>query len=205
MGCDNVSPKILKACAASLCEPIANFFNRIMDCATIPMIWKRHMITPVPKKGDKTKIVNYRPISLLCIISKVMESIIYSSIIDFIRPTLSVSQYGFLSGRSSTTQLLSCYNRVMEGFDAGQDSDILYLDLQKAFDSVAHQELLFKLWRIGITGKLWKWFQNYLLDRQHYVSYEGATSITPEVRGSTRECFGPSVISCLHQRCVCGH
>ena len=71
---------------------------------------------------------------------------------------------------------------VIEGFESGCDSDMIYLDIKKAFDSVAHEELLFKLWRMGITGTLWKWFQNYLLNRQHYVSYQGAASSKMPVR-----------------------
>ena len=176
MGCDNLSPRILRACASSLCEPITVLFNKTLDSCTLPSMWKLHKITPIPKSGDKSMISNYRPISLLCILSKVLESIVYGKIIDFIRPKLSKSQFGFLSNRSSTSQLLCCYNRVMKGFDAGLDSDVIYLDLRKAFDSVAHQELLYKLWRIGITGSLWGWFQNYLLDRRHYVAFQGATS-----------------------------
>ena len=111
-----------------------------------------------------------------------MESIVYSKIIDFIRPKLSPTQFGFLSKRCSVSQLLSCYSEVMKGFDSGHDSDMIYLDFRKAFDSVAHKELLFKLWRIGITGPLWSWFDNYLLDRHHYVSFEGAISTEMHVR-----------------------
>ena len=58
---------------------------------------------------------------------------------------------------------------VVDGFEAGHVSDVVYLDLNKAFDSVPHEELLFKLWRLGITGPLWKWF---LGDRQHFVHFE---------------------------------
>ena len=107
---------------------------------------------------------------------KVMESIIYDHIIDFIRPKLSPSQFGFLPKRSSITQLLSCYNGVINGFEAGNATDIIYLDLRKAFDSVPHEELLFKLWHLGITGPLWRWFQAYLQHRQHFVEYEGFAS-----------------------------
>lgn len=71
-----------------------------------------------------------------------MESIVYDKVIDFIRPQLSISQFGFLSNRSSIAQLLSCYQKVVEGFDSGCDTDIVYLYLRKAFDSVAHKELL---------------------------------------------------------------
>ena len=113
-----------------------------------------HKITPIPKPGNHSLISNHRPISLLCILSKAMESIVYGKIIDFIRLQLSSSQFSFLEMRSSMTQLLTCYHEVIDAFKHKLCTDILYLDLKKAFDSVPHDELLYKLWRMGITGKL---------------------------------------------------
>lgn len=118
------------------------------------------------------------PISLLCILSKVMESIVYNKIIDFLRPKLSKAQFGFLPHRSSIIQLLTCYQEVVDAFECRMPTDILYLDLKKAFDSVPHQELLFKLWRMGVTGSLWSWFQAYLKNRLHFVHYKGFSSPT---------------------------
>ena len=135
-----------------------------------------HKITAIPKSGDPSHITNYRPISLLCILSKVMESIVYDKVIDFLRPHLSTIQFGFLSKRCSTQQLLTCYHKVVEGFEKGLSMNVLYLDLRKAFDSVPHQELLFKLWRMGITGNLWKWFRAYLDGRLHFTLYNGSSS-----------------------------
>ena len=169
LGCDKISPKILRACASSLSMPITTLFR-------FPGKWKMHMISPIPKSGDPSKISNYRPIFLLCIVAKAMESLVYDKIIDFIRPRLSSVQFGFLSNRSSTAQLLTCYNDVVSAFENRISTDVLCLDLQKAFDSVPHQELLFKLWRIGITGNLWSWFEAYLSNRFHFVNYNGYSS-----------------------------
>jgi len=85
----------------------------------------------------------------------VLESVVFNKIIDFIRPQLTSAQFGFLEQRSSTHQLLACYSEVVAAFEEKLSVDVLYLDLHKAFDSVPHQELLFKLRRIGITGPLW--------------------------------------------------
>ena len=176
MGPDKMSPKIIKACSGSLSEPIYSLFRKCLDTCSLPHVWKTHMIIPIPKSKDKATIENYRPISLLCILSKVMESLVYNKIIDFIRPQLSLSQFGFLSNRSSINQLLSCYYRITQAFDDSNDVDVIYLDLRKAFDSVPHNELLYKLWRIGITGPLWQWFKAYLEGRVHYVKYQGCSS-----------------------------
>ena len=133
MGCDYISPKILKFCAASLSGPVTSLINKCLESWTFLEEWKTHMITPTPKSGDLSSIRNYRPISLLCILSKVMEKLVYDKIIDFIRPQLSHAQYGFLQKRSSTTQLLTCYSEVVDAFESKTSADVIYLDLRKAF------------------------------------------------------------------------
>ena len=128
------------------------------------------------KKGDRTLVENYRPISLLCIISKVFESIIYDKIISFVRPFISTQQFGFLGNRSCLSQLLVYFSQICHCADLHGNSDAVFVDFKEAFDSVPHQELLFKLWKIGITGPLWLWFRNNLSNRHHFVSFGGASS-----------------------------
>ena len=95
-GCDGIHPKILKKCLLSLLEPIHSLFVASLLSNTFPAEWKVHKITPIPKKGNLLEITNYRPISLLCILSKVLESIVFHKIIDFIQPQLSEYQFGFM-------------------------------------------------------------------------------------------------------------
>ena len=119
--------------------------------------WKCHSITPIHKSGDKSQVTNYRPISLLCIISKVLKRIVYNHLNKFI-PTnsiLSDSQFGFRHQHSTTLQLLLFLNRVHNSLNSNASCDVIYLDFCKAFDSVSHNELLIKLWNIGITGNWW--------------------------------------------------
>ena len=133
-------------------------------------------ITPVFKKGDKTNVVNYRPISLLCIISKVLESIVYDKVAPFIRPLLSKQQFGFLKHHSCLTQLLLSFAQITDAVEHKCACSAIYLDFCIAFDFVPHGELLYKLWKIGITGPLWCWLRNYLSHRKHYVSLNGVGS-----------------------------
>ena len=147
-----------------------------MKSCSLPDEWKVHKIVPVPKTSDLSRVQNYRPISLLCILSKVLESIVYSKIIDFIRPQISNFQFGFLSNRSCLTQLLSSFSYIFSSIESKHPCDVVFLDFVKAFDTIPHQELLFKLWAHGITGPLWHWFKAYLNNRQHYVSVEGESS-----------------------------
>ena len=122
------------------------------------------------------EITNYRPISLLCILSKVLESIILQKIIVFICPKMSQFQFGFTKNKSCLTQLLSAFSISHQAIDSKQQVDMVYLDFRKAFDSVPHKEFLYKLWRMGITGNLWTWFRNYLSSRSHYVMQDNIMS-----------------------------
>ena len=95
-GCDNIGPNILKFCSSALASPLARLFSMCMDQHSIPNEWKHHLITPIPNSGNLSCVENYKPISLLCVTSKALESLIYNKVIDFIQPKLSSSQYGFL-------------------------------------------------------------------------------------------------------------
>ena len=160
MGCDNLHPLVLKYCSDILAAPLTSLFNLSLNSGYIPYEWKIHKIRPIPKGGDRLDVGNYCPISLLCIVSKVLEKAIYSKIINFVKPKLTEHQFGFLQGRSCQSQLLTSFAKIFNNLDGGATGvDTLYLDFRKAFDSVPHNELLLKLWRLGITGQLWLWFQ----------------------------------------------
>ena len=89
---------------------------------------------------------------------------------DFVTQQISSSQFVFLRGHSSVQQLLKFLSMVIDSLENSLQCDEIYFDFKKAFDSVPHQELLFKLRSIGIAGSLWKWFENYLTSRHQYVA-----------------------------------
>ena len=103
---------------------------------------------------------NYRPISLLCILSKVLERIVYNNIINRVREQSTKHQFGFLPRRSTLQQLLVFAEKVFEPNKC--EVDVVYMDFKKAFDSVSHHHLLGKLQTFGITGKARQWFEAYL-------------------------------------------
>ena len=175
-GNDNIAPVVLKSCALVLYEHVTHIFNLSLFQAKFPCDWKHHKITPIPKKGDLHLVSNYRPISLLPVISKVLETIVYNKTIDFIRPKLNKQQFGFLKSRSCLSQMLVFLNKVIHYADEHYASDVVYLDFRKAFDSVPHDELLFKLWSLGITGSLWFWFRSYLRNRLHFTTFNNHSS-----------------------------
>ena len=184
MGCDKIGPKTLKFCSSALASPLTHLFTLCIKRHTIPEEWKHHTITPVFKSGDRSQVTNYRPISLLCSISKVLETIIYGNIIGFIRPKISQSQFGFLSNSSCLTQQLTALHNIFKSLDEKREVDTIYIDFSKAFDTVPHRELICKLKCFGIAGELLLWFQGYLTSRTHTVSRDGTTSNTlPVVSG----------------------
>ena len=170
MGIDKIHPRILKMPATALCEPLHHLFTLCLSQSYLPLDWHTHCITPIHKAGDKISASNYRPISLLWILSKILESIVYNHIMDFLSPQISKSQFGH-SGKSTLIQLLKHTTSILDALDHKFQVDTLYLDFSKAFDSIPHQELLFKLRSFGITGQLWSWFQAYLTSHCHAVCY----------------------------------
>ena len=141
-----------------------------------PAEWCLHCIIPIFKSGDKSLVQNYRPISLLCSIFKVLERPIYNNIIDHVFSSISDFQFGFLQHHSTIHQLLLFLSTIFNSFDQRSQTDCIYLDLRKAFDTVPHNELLFKLWSISITGSLWELFGSYLLSRSQCVSINNSLS-----------------------------
>ena len=119
------------------------------------------------KSGNRNSVRNYRPISLLSVVSKVLESLVYNGIVDFVTNSISVHQFGFLRGRSTLQQLLIFFSTLL---GSSSQTDVLYLDFKKAFDSVARNKLLHKLWNFGITDSLWLWVRAYLTNRRQCVS-----------------------------------
>ena len=143
--------------------------------------------------GDKHNVANYRPISLLCVTSKVLERLVFNHVIGYLTKHLSNQQFGFMTGWSSLQQLLLFMNNILEARTQLSNADVIYLDFRKAFDSVPHNELLYKLWKYGIIGDLWLWFRAYLSSRTQCVEINGCLSgLLPVVSGVTqRSTLGP--------------
>lgn len=170
-GLDGIGTNILKHCAVALCSPLHHLFSQCLAQHSIPLDWKKHSITPIFKSGDRASVKNYRPISLLSCTSKVLERIIFNQIVDHITDSVITKfQFGFLRNHSSIQQLLIFLHSIYNSHLHRDCTDVIYLDIRKAFDSVSHPELLYKLWSSGITGNLWMWFRSYLSERMQCVT-----------------------------------
>ena len=125
MGTDGISPRVLKHCAPALCAPLHHLFSLSLSTHTLPNEWRIHLIIPIYKSGDKSEVSNYRPISLLCTVSKVLENLVYNKIIDFITNSISPTQFGFLPMHSTLQQLLIMFDSIYTSLENKLQTDMI--------------------------------------------------------------------------------
>ena len=155
-GPDNITGILLKTFADCIASSLTDIFNYSLTTGCLPDIWKEANISTVYKKGSRYSLDNYRPISLTCIMCKLLELIISGHIHTFLDSNdIPVdSQHGFRSGRSCETQLVYKFNDLAHIKEMGLITDVIILDFSKAFDSVNPQKLLSKLHCFGIGNQL---------------------------------------------------
>ena len=177
---------MIKLCGNSLVKPLKIIYTSIVNTGIFPSQWKRANVTPVHKKNDKQIIGNYRPISLLPVLSKVFEKIIFKHIYNHLisNNLISKHQSGFRPGDSCTNQLLSLINDIHCAFNDKNCLEVrsVYLDMSKAFDKVWHDGLVYKLKQNGIKGKLLSLLINYLNQRKQRVVINGQVSNWAPIR-----------------------
>ena len=129
-GPDNLSPRVLKELSLQIAEPLTILFQRSLSDGVVPSDWRRANVVPIFKKGQKYSCANYRPISLTCIISKVMEHIICSNIMAHANThnILYSLQHGFRSKRACETQLVEFVHDIVSNMAAGLQTDVCILD-----------------------------------------------------------------------------
>jgi hypothetical protein len=180
-GLDGIPSFLLRDCAQIFVTPLFSIFNLIIKSSTFPTVWKQARVSPIFKKGDLSNIEHFRPISIICNFSKILESILYKRIYAGVKNYISPHQHGFVERRSTLTNLAYFSQYVSEAIDSKYQVDVLYTDFQKAFDQIDHFILLRKLEQFGFDNSLLALFQSYLLDRRHYVTYQNfvSKSFTP--------------------------
>ena len=141
-GPDKIPAVLLKNCATNISASLCDLFNKSLSSGLLPKEWKLSNICPIPKKSPHHEVSNYRPISLLSLVSKVFERCIYNRLTDHISSQLYKLQYGFQKGKSTTSQLLSVLHNIHKCLEKRCQVDTIYLDFAKAFDKVSHEHLL---------------------------------------------------------------
>ena len=169
---------VLKLGVTYFARIIKKLFNQCIRESVYPSILKIARITPIFKKGRRALIENYRPISVLPVLNKIFEKLIFKRLDFFVESTnvLSDCQHGFRKGRSTDTASLELIRCILPAFKEGSYALCVFLDQSKAFDLVEHALLLEKLNRLGVRGPCLELMKSYLSDRTFYVAYESKKS-----------------------------
>ena len=170
-GPDGIPGRVLVESAEELSPALKILFDKSISEGKLPVEWKHANIVALFKKGSKKLPVNYRPVSLTSICCKFFEKFVRDSVIKFLegQGIINKNQHGFRNGRSCCTQLLEIMEIWTKWFDQGLPWDVIYTDFSKAFDTVPHNRLMYKLDRLGIRGDLYNWIKDFLSDRQQRV------------------------------------
>ena len=177
-GIDNLSGKFLKAGAEILAKPPNEICNLSITSRAFPNACKVAKLKPIFKKGKKTDPSNYRPISLLPLISKVLERVNYDQTNGFLKGNNLLYNYRsrFRTNHSTSLCLSFLTDKILKGFNEGLLNRMILIDLQKAFDSISHEILFKKLKAMGFSEVCITWFQSYLSERIFFISIENQLS-----------------------------
>ena len=175
-GLDNISAKFVSDRATQITPAFTRIVNLSIHNAVIPDEMKKARIVPLYKKGKRTCVGNYRPVSILPVLSKVIERVIYNQVEAYSREYIYELQSGFRTSYSTDTCLLYLNEYIKNEIDKGNQVGMLLLDLQKAFDTVQHTILLRKLKALGMSDHTVRWFESYLSNRSQLVNIDGTHS-----------------------------
>ena len=177
-GLDNIAGKFLKEGASALAKPVTQICNLSISLSVFPDRCKHAKLKPLFKKGFTTEPKNYRPISLLPLISKIIEKVIHDQTQKYLDENniLYTYQSGFRSNHSTNSCLSYLTNKVQQGFEKGMLTGMILIDLQKAFDTIDHQILLNKMRYLGFSTSAIEWFRSYLKNRIFLVHVEDSYS-----------------------------
>lgn len=170
-GYDNISTKIIKVCVTKLAPIVTYLINLSFAAGVFPDKLKLSLVKPLYKKGDKENPVNYRPITLIPILSKVFEKCMLKRLMNFCTKfnIIKKEQFGFQKEKSTTLAIFNLINNILTNLNKDYLTTGLFIDLSKAFDFVSHEILLKKLEFLGIRGPTLAWIESYISGRQQKV------------------------------------
>ena len=182
-GPDGIRPKVIKNIANEIVEPLLHIFNLSICTGKVADDLKLAKVIPLYKKGETYLPGNYRPISLLNVFDKLLERLMYNRLYSHLQANnvLYEFQFGFRKNYSTILALLEVTDSIYENFDEGNLGVGIYVDLQKAFDTVNHDILLYKLFNCGVRGVVHDWFRSYLSNRQQFTQLSSIQSSTAKI------------------------
>ena len=177
-GWDGISPHIVKMTSSIFIKPLLHICNLSILHGVFPNELKVAKVIPLYKGGDSMLLVNYRPVSILPVFSKLFERLMYDRLLQFIdeMELLYYLQFGFRKYHSTSLALMFLVDKISKALHEGDYVLGVFIDFSKAFDTVNHEILLSKLWCYGIRGNAYKWLESYLDRRSQYVSFGSVDS-----------------------------
>ena len=182
-GTDNIGPRLLKLSASFISESITYICNKSIQNSEFPSKWKEGKVTPLFKNGTKEDVNNYRPISILPVLSKIIEKHVHDSLMEFLNTfeLLHKTQSGFRPKHSCETALTYMIDSWLKAINDDEIVGVVMVDFKKAFDLVDHNLLIDKLKRYRLSDMTIKWFSSYLIDRKQKVSISNKLSTEERV------------------------
>ena len=181
-GNDNLSVTLLKPVVEFILKPLVYLINLSLTTGEVPLSLKSARVIPIYKSGKRTDMTNYRPISILPVITKIVEKLVFNQLYTFLNDNniINVNQSGFRPHHSTLSALLNVTEDWLHSMDKGEMIGMVTIDLQKAFDTVDHSVLLNKLRLNGLDQHACKWFRNYLSNRAQFTVVNGVQS-SPQI------------------------
>ncbi len=176
VGLDNIPPRLLKDSVCIIATPLTTIINASLRQGIVPDDWKSARVIPLFKKGKVEDLDSYRPISVLLIVSKLLERAVHMQLSEYLKEHNIVSphQCGFQKADSTEFAALSLADTIRRNIEQGQLTGALFIDFRKAFDSIDHS--INKLSALGIVDHELVWFEDYLDNQNQIVWYQGVYS-----------------------------
>jgi Reverse transcriptase (RNA-dependent DNA polymerase) len=167
-GCDGICIKMLKKIWEIIIPSVTNIVNSSMQMSIFPSAWKKSILSPIPKVRNPSGVKDFRPISLLCTLSKVLEKVVHDQILAYLNTQniFDPFQSGYRKLYSTATALLKITEDFRNALFKRRVVLVVFLDFSKAFECVNHELLLRKLSQLNFSDPVVEWFRSYLIDRQ---------------------------------------
>lgn len=175
---EGLTAEILKKTFWRCGHALLNIVNMSITQGIVPIKWLRAQVIPIPKVGKAKSADEFRPVNMLPIYEKVLEKVIYHQLIEYFTKnnTVHPNQSGFRSNHSCETAIQLVLEKWVNELDNGKILIAVFLDFKRAFETVDRKLLLVKLWKYGVRGQAYKWFESYLTNRSQVTIYDNETS-----------------------------